>query len=164
MLRTWYCRPFPRESQFTTGGMHVPLFATMALSNHPPTTNLHRLLKTSLCPDRRHGVPPRPSHRYRRDGHCGHSHDHRLGCAGSAPFSVHSCRRVRRSDLTFPVTKIRLLSILASKPGLESVQGVFPDLEVTTMFCFTVSFANLISRLRFRYGSRQSMNNSQPTV
>lgn len=38
--------------------------------------------------------------------------------------------RIIYSDFTFSVTKIKLLSILASEAGLKNVEKEFPDLEV----------------------------------
>ena len=41
----------------------------------------------------------------------------------------------------FPVTRIKLLSILASEDGLKSVQSKFPDLEVITRRVLVVLLA-----------------------
>ena len=47
-----------------------------------------------------------------------------------------------RSDFAFPVTKIKLLSILASEDGLKNVEKEFPELEVA-FYSFCPSLADI---------------------
>lgn len=50
-----------------------------------------------------------------------------VATGGTAAAAIHML-----TDWGVPVTKIRLLSILASNPGLKSVQDQFPNLEIWT--------------------------------
>jgi len=126
-------RYLQRESQFTARGMYVssPHYAHTIKSTGLPTDPT-RLLQTSRGPNGGHGVPPRSPGRYRRNSRCGDSHVNRLGCARFVQSFAYSFHRIARFDPTCLVTKIRLLCILASNPGLKSVQDQFPDLEVSS--------------------------------
>jgi uracil phosphoribosyltransferase len=42
------------------------------------------------------------------------------------------------ADWGMPITKVKLLCVLASQEGLDHVQAEFPELEVGALVCFCV--------------------------